>query len=134
MIYLDFSKAFDKVDHGVILHKLREMGIAGNIGICFHIFVSNCLHFERLIGGSTTASPVMSGVPQDTVLGPLLFIILMSDTGVLNATFVSFAYDAQLYSNIFYIEDCDSLQSDPNCVYDWTNSQTLTTWFQLSKI
>ena len=41
MIYLDFSKAFDKVDHGVLLHKLRDMRIAGNLGIWFHSFLSN---------------------------------------------------------------------------------------------
>ena len=68
----------------------------------------------RLPGGSSAASPVISGVPQGTVLGPLLFlIILMSDIdiGVLNAKVVSFADDTRLYSKISYVEDCDSLQS-----------------------
>ena len=45
MIYLDFSKAFDKVDHGVLLRKLRYMGIAGDLGIWFHSFLSNRYHF-----------------------------------------------------------------------------------------
>ena len=63
------------------------MGIAGNLGIWFHSFLSNRYHFVRLLGGSSTASPVISGVPQGTMLGSLLFLILMSDIdiGVLNA-------------------------------------------------
>ena len=128
MIYLDFSKAFDKVDHGVLLHKLRDMGIAGNLGIWFHSFLSNRYHFVRLPGGSSTASPVISGVPQVTVLGPLLFLMSDIDIGVLNAKVVSFAHDTRLYSKISYVEDCDSLQSDLNCVYDWakTNNMVLT--------
>ena len=54
MIYLGFSKAFDKVDHGVILHKLRDMGIASTLDIWFHSFLSNHYHFLRLPGGSST--------------------------------------------------------------------------------
>ena len=64
MMYLDFSKAFDKV---VLLHKLRDMGIAGNLCIWFHSFLSNRYHFVRLPGGSSAASPVVSGVPNSNV-------------------------------------------------------------------
>ena len=45
MIYLDFSKAFDKVDHGIVLHKLRDLGITGNLGVWFHQFLSDRTHF-----------------------------------------------------------------------------------------
>ena len=76
------------------------MGIAGNLGFWFHSFLSNRYHFVRLPGCSSAASPVISGVPQGTVLGPLLFLILMSDIDivVLNAKVVSFADDTRLYS------------------------------------
>ena len=58
MIYLDFSKSFDKVDHGALLHKMRDMGIASNLCIWFHSFLSNCYNFVRLPGGSNTTNPV----------------------------------------------------------------------------
>ena len=77
----------------------------------------------RLPGGSRAASPVISGVPQGTVLGPLLF--LMIDIEVLNAKVVSFADDTRLYSKISYVEDCDSLLSDLNCVYDWVKTNNM---------
>ena len=72
-------------------------------------------------------SPVISGVPQGTGLGPLLFLILMSDVdiGVLNTKVVSFTDDTRLYSKISYVEDCDSLQSDLNCVYDWAKTNNM---------
>ena len=103
------------------------MGIAGNLGIWFHSFLSNRYHFVRLPGGSSTDSPVISGVPQGTVLGTLLFLMSDIDIGVLNAKVVSFADDTQPYSKISYVEDCDSLQPDLNCVpvYDWAKTSNM---------
>ena len=72
---------------------------------------------------------MISGVPQGTVLGPLLFLILILmsdiDIGVLNAKVVSFADDTRPNSKISYVEDCDSLQSDLNCVYDWAKTNNM---------
>ena len=45
MVYLDFSKAFDKVDHGLLLHKLRAVGITGNIGIWLFHFLADRSYF-----------------------------------------------------------------------------------------
>ena len=66
MVYLDFSKAFDKVDHGILLHKLKAFGITGQLGICFLNFLTRRSHFVRLPGVISGDSPMLSGVPQGT--------------------------------------------------------------------
>ena len=116
MVYLDFSKAFDKVDHGIVLHKLRS--ITGSLGFWFHQFLTNRTQFVRLPGGISHDSPVLSGVPQGTVLGPLLFLIMISDIddGV-TSSIISFADDTRLYASISDPIDCDQLQVDLNTVY-----------------
>ena len=128
MIYLDFSKTFDKVDHGILLHKLKDLGITGKLGIWFFQFLTNRTHYVRLPGGLSQNSPVLSGVPQGTVLGPLLFLIMISDINkeITSSKVISFADDTRVYSNITQADDCDNLQSDLNTIYNWAlynNSQ-----------
>ena len=77
MIYLDFSKAFDKVDPGILLHKLRDLGIKGSIGLWFIHFLNNRHHYVRISVGISQPHPVLSEVPQGTVLGHLLLIIMI---------------------------------------------------------
>ena len=127
MVYLDFSKAFDKVDHGILLHKLRALGITGNIGIWLFHFLTDRSHFVRLPGGISEDHPVLSGVPQGTVLGPLLFLIMISDIDkdVSASKLVSFADDTRLYSGVGDVADCDKLQLDLNAVYDWASSNNM---------
>ena len=104
IVYLDFSKAFDKVDHGILLHKLRAVGITGNIGIWLFHFLTDISHFVRLPGGGGISEdhPVLGGVPQGTVLGPILFMIMVSDIDkdVSASKLVSFSVDTRLYSGV----------------------------------
>ena len=120
MVYLDFAKAFDKVDHGILLHKLKDLGITGKLGVWFFQFLSNRSHFVRLRGGVSNDHPVISGVPQGTVLGPLLFLITMSDINkdISSSKLISFADDTRIYSKIADVSDCDNLQYDLNMIYD----------------
>ena len=77
--YLDFAKAFDKVDHGIFLNKLKKIGINGKIGVWIHNFQSNRQQCVAVNGTTSSEAQVRSGVPQGSVLGPLLFLTHISD-------------------------------------------------------
>ena len=97
-IYLDFSKAFDKVDHSILCAKLKSLGIGGKVGAWLHTFLTKRTQQVSANGALSNPSPVLSGVPQGTVLGPILFIIMISDIDKnLERSFASlFADDSQL--------------------------------------
>ncbi len=127
MIYLDFAKAFDKVDHNILMHKVRDLGITGKLGIWLNSFLSNRSHQVRLPGGLSNQSKVISGVPQGTVLGPVLFLILMGDiSDNINSHIISFADDTRLYAPITSDNDCDILQDDLSKIYKWADVNNMT--------
>ena len=90
-------------------------------------FLTGRTHFVRLQGGVSFDSPAISGIPQGTVLGPLLFIILMCDIngGLTSSSMVSFADDTRLYYGISNVDDCAILQNDLNSVYDWASDNNM---------
>ena len=119
MIYLDFSKAFDKVDHGILLHKLRDLRITGRLGLWFFHFLNNMPNYVGIPGGISQPHPVLNGEPQGTVLGHLLFLIkiIVINEGISSSSkLVSFADDTRVYSCINDIEKCDQLQIYLNSV------------------
>merc|ERR1712002_68126 len=78
-IYLDFAKAFDKVDHDILCHKLKALGITGKVGIWIKEFLTGRHQRVSANGLLSDSAKVISGIPQGTVLGPILFIIMISD-------------------------------------------------------
>ncbi len=127
MIYLDFAKAFDKVDHNILMHKVKKLGITGKLGLWLHNFLSDRMHQVRLPGGISNQSKVISGVPQGTVLGPVLFLILMSDiSDDIASHIISFADDTRLYAPINSANDCDNLQHDLSKIYTWADENNMT--------
>ena len=108
--------------------KSKLLVITGKLGVWLYHFLTHRTHFVRLQGGISHASPVLSSVPQGTVLGPLLFLILMWDinSGISSSSIVSFADDTRLYHGISNVDDCSFLQNDLNSVYDWASCNNMS--------
>ena len=130
VIYLDFSKAFDKVDHEVLLRKLSNMGIQGKLYDWIADFLTDRKQTVQVNGVSSFIALVLSGVPQGTVLGPLLFIIYVNDLPpvVIDARTGVFADDTRLIQAIrsICIElDMLSLKDDLHRVMRWANDNNM---------
>ena len=95
IVYLDFAKAFDKVDFGLLCHRLQERRIWGSMGRWLHSFLTNRWQHVVANGRKSEISYLLSGVPQGLVLGPLLFLLIIDSHGNLGceAILASFTYD-----------------------------------------
>ena len=121
VIYLDFSKAFDKLDIFITLQKTHNMGIRGKLLCWLKSFLTNRKQLVIVEGTKSEPVAVRSGVPQGSVIGPLLFLILLQDIdSKTNFSHVaSFADDTRVLSGIKDNEDVRNLQSDLIKVFEW---------------
>ena len=78
-VFLDLSKAFDRVWHDGLMHKLKKFGIYGNYYELIHSFLSDRHQRVALNGQSSKRSHIKAGVPQGSILGPLLFLVYIND-------------------------------------------------------
>ena len=121
-ILLDFSKAFDKVHHGNLLLKLKHYGIHGSLFCWIKDFLSDRSQRVVLEGLESSPKPVLSGVPQGTVLGPLLFLVYINDMCEQlspGTTLRLFADDSLLYRIIRSLPDAAALQKDLEILQNW---------------
>ena len=127
IIMLDYAKAFDKINHSILLHKLKNLGISGQIGKWLGNFLLNRTQRVSLNGHLSSPSPVISGVPQGTILGPVLFLIYIADIGdnVCKSTISSYADDSKAHKQIRNSQDGIDLQLDINALYEWTRKNLM---------
>ena len=100
-IVLDISKAFDKVWHDVLLFKLKTYGVEGDLHLLVKNYLKNRKQRVVLNGQTSEWRKINSGVPQGSVLGPLLFLIYINDLpdGITSIGKI-FADDTSLFSNV----------------------------------
>ncbi|KAJ8969640.1 hypothetical protein NQ317_009573 [Molorchus minor] len=124
ILYLDFSKAFDKVSKRKLLFKLDIHGIRGLLLRWIEAFLSNRLFKVRVGSSYSNWHEVLSGVPQGSVLGPILFLIYSSDLQhTISSSYMSYADDNKLYGNP--ITNHALLQADLLAVELWSNNWSL---------
>ena len=121
IIYLDFQKAFDKVPHEYLMFKIRELGIVGKIADWIRNWLDGRSQRVGINGTYSEYERVTSGVPQGSILGPLLFTIFINDfeEGVNNEV-LKFADDSKLWGRVETDEERIGLQKDLDRLGDWS--------------
>lgn len=124
--YLDISKAFDRVNHDLLLKKLQKLGIKGNLLTWLQDYLCD-RHVRVCVDGVLSERvAVTSGVPQGSVLGPILFLIYVNDLPpLMMCKVVMFADDIKLWTRIKSVDDCLVLQRDLDTLHDWSISNKL---------
>jgi hypothetical protein len=119
-LIMDFSKAFDKVDHSLLLHKLQHYGITGPVNRWINAFLSEREQSVLVEGEMSDPVNVDSGVPQGSVLGPSLFLFYINDMphGIVSKIRL-FADDTIVYLTVASDADSGVLQTDLDRLANW---------------
>ena len=128
-IFIDLRKAFDAVNHGILLKKLEHYGIRDNMLDWFQSYLSDRKQYVDINGKSSDLVDITCGVPQGSVLGPLLFLIYINDlpniSKILN--FYLFADDTNIYYESSSLDNLErTVNSELNKLFLWLNVNRLS--------
>ena len=126
-IYLDFSKAYDSVNHTLLVNKAKCMGLGGSILQWLGSYLSNRIQVVKIRNELSTEINILPGEPQGSHLGPLLFSIYVNDISdvIKFSNLVIYADDVKIFNVINSSMDCSKIQEDLNYVFAWACSNGL---------
>ena len=120
-IFLDISKAFDKIWHVGLIFKLKQNGVSGSLLKLLQNYLNNRKQRVVLNGSSADFSPIGSGVPQGSLIGPLLFLIYVNDYEKnIKSDIKFFADDTMLFSIVKHpVISANGLNHDLKVLHEW---------------
>ena len=127
-VFLDFSKAFDTVDHAILLRKLKSVGLDDNSLSSFHSYLTSRRQITSINDTLSSSLPVTVGVPQGSILGPLSFIIYINMPNVIkHCKIILYADDTLLYYSSTSANDIKKyVNEDLNLITQWLADNLLT--------
>ena len=127
VVYTDFQKAFDKVDHNILIEKLHEIGFSSQLVQLLESFLLNRKHLVQFNGFISEKFTPTSGIPQGSNLGPLLFNIFINDVQdvIFNSNVLMYADDLKIYKQISCMSDSRLLQGDLDRLGKWCENNNM---------
>ena len=121
IVFLDIKKAFDTVSHNILLKKLKYYGVDGFVIKWFKSYLGDRKQHTKIRGNISTSLPVKTGVPQGSILGPILFSLFINDLSrnCTQSTVYLFADDSALYFDNVSRSIYENVIKDMKIVYEW---------------
>ena len=122
--YVDFQRAFDSISHPKLIHKLTSYGVSGNLLYWIKSFLNGRTQAVRVGQSVSQTCQITSGVPQGSVLGPVLFNAFINDIADLfdpsSCTLKLFADDLKLFTEITNLNAAANFQANLDSIYSWS--------------